>query len=95
MFSCQNSQRLWRLYHRITNQSINNLLEVVTCGKDSCQEIVKSVILKALIQIDRSKDKVDREIISQCLFFLRIEAIANSKQAVYLRQEARRIEALV
>ena len=95
MFSCQNSQRLWRLYHRITNQSINNLLEVVTCGKDSCQEIVKSVILKALIQIDRSKDKVDREIISQCLFFLRIEAIANSKQAVYLSQEARRIEALV
>ena len=79
LFSCANATRLWSLYQRLTNQRIDSLFDVLMCIKISAHEIIKSIILKALIQIDRSKDKSDREIISQCLFFLNIEARASRK----------------
>ena len=61
-----------------------SLFDVVVCGQNVAHEIVKSIILKALIQIDRSKDKSDREITSQCIFFLKIEAKANRKNSAAL-----------
>ena len=79
LFSCQNARRLWALYNRLTNQGVNNLFDVLICGNNPSFEIIKSIVLKALIQIDRSKDKTEREIVSQCSFFLRIEARTNSK----------------
>ena len=94
LFSCQNAARLWTLYTRLTNQSINSLFDVLICGKDSFHEIVKSLILKALIQIDRSRNRTDREIISQCALFLRIEASSNKKCSLSLMREAERISLL-
>ena len=79
LFSCANATRLWSLYHRLTDQRIDSLFDVLMCTKVSAHEIIKSIILKALIQIDRSKDKTDQEIISLCTFFLNIEARANVK----------------
>ena len=55
------------------------MFDVLSCSKICAHEIVKSIILKALIQIDRSKDKTDRELVSQCIFFLKIEAITSKK----------------
>ena len=60
------------------------MFDVLLCSNVLAHEIVKAIILKALIQIDRSKDKTDREIIAQCTFFLRIEARANRNFAATL-----------
>ena len=79
LFSCTNATRLWDLYRRLTNCSVSSLFDVLVCSKNSAYEIVKTNILKALIQIDRSKDKSERELISQCIFLLTIEARTNSK----------------
>ena len=86
LFTCRNSQKLWNLYHRFTNQHIAHFYEVLTCSKSPSHEIVKSVILKALIQIDRSKDRSTQEIISQCKFFLRIEASIDKKNSNEIMQ---------
>ena len=79
LFLCTNANRLWDLYQRLTNQSITSMFDVLSCSKICAHEIVKSIILKALIQIDRSKDKTDRELVSQFIFFLKIEAITSKK----------------
>ena len=94
LFSCQNAARLWTLYHRITQQTMHSLLDVLMCSKETAYEIIKAIILKALIQIDRSKDRNDREIIAQCLFFLKIEARANPKQFASLMAFANVLERL-
>ena len=79
LFSCANATRLWSLYHCLTDQRIDSLFDVLMCTKVWAHEIIKSIILKALFQIDRSKDKTDQEIISLSTFFLNIEARANVK----------------
>ena len=70
------------------------MLDVLMCSKETAYEIIKAIILKALIQIDRSKDRNDREIIAQCLFFLKIEARANPKQFASLMAFANVLERL-
>ena len=68
------------------------MFDVLMCSKNVAHEIAKTIILKALIQIDRSKDKTDREIIAQCLFFLRIEARVHKKQSATLMRFANELE---
>ena len=95
LYSCRNATRLWNLYQRLTGQSVDSMFEVLMCSNSTAHEIIKSIILKALIQIDRSKDRTDREIISQCLFFLKIEARVNNKISTNLMNFARTIERTV
>ena len=92
LFSCHNAARLWSLYQRLSHQNIHSMFDVLMCSKNVAHEIAKTIILKALIQIDRSKDKTDREIIAQCLFFLRIEARVHKKQSATLMRFANELE---
>ena len=79
MFECNNAQRMWRLFHSLTNQRVASLLDILLCGLSIEHEIVKSVILKALIQIDRSKDCNDRVVTSQCAFYVDLEARVSNR----------------
>lgn len=54
-------------------------------------EIVKSIMIKSLIQIDRSLNRSDREIISECSYYLGIEAKANAKHAARLQLFSERL----
>ena len=94
LFSCQNATRLWNLFHRMTGINIVTMFDVLMCSNNLANEIVKTIILKALIQIDRSKDKTDREIISQCIFFIKIEARTHASNASALMQLANALDLL-
>ena len=89
--TCNNALRMWNLYHRITSQRVNSLLEVIMCGSSLEHEIIKSVIIKHLIQIDRSRNASDRAIALQCAFYLELEARSSPKVADRLGQLAQNI----
>ena len=50
--------------------------DLLNCGPNILSEIVKAVILKQLIQIDRSKDCHISSIVNRIKHFLRIEHLA-------------------
>ena len=54
-----------------------NMIEV---SKDTTTEIIKAVILKLLIQIDRSKDISEQDVRRSLLHYLNIEYSALSKR---------------
>ena len=78
---CNNASRIWDIYFRLTGQRITSLFELIYCGQSLEHEIVKSVLLKSLIQINRSRDSIDRTLIGECIFFLSIEARCNPSQS--------------
>ena len=82
---------MWNLYHSITSRRVNSLLEVIMCGSSLEHEIIKSVIIKHLIQIDRSRNASDRAIALQCAFYLELEARSLPKVADRLVQLAQNI----
>ena len=88
---------LWRLYRQVTGSQIESLFDVISCGSDRVHEIIKSVCLKALLQIDRSKNVTDRAILAQCLYFLNIEAraVVPGKFAEKLKQYVEKIKGFV
>jgi len=57
LFECINASRLWFSLNRFIDKPVNNFSDIVLCNRDAVTEIAKSVILKALIQIDRSKHR--------------------------------------
>ena len=69
---------MWQLYHRITGQDVTSFFDVLLCSSQKAAEIVKSVLIKSLLQIDRSKDLSERELVSMCSFYLGIEIKANA-----------------
>ena len=95
LFSCPNAVRIWQLYYSLTGIRIGSFYEVLGCGSDVANEIIKSVLIKSMLQIDRSKNRIRRELIADCAFFLGIEARANYRIAAALRQHASRILANV
>ena len=97
LFSCSNANRVWRLYRQVTGSQIESLFDVISCGSDRVHEIIKSVCLKALLQIDRSKNVTDRAILAQCLYFLNIEAraVVPGKFAEKLKQYVEKIKGFV
>ena len=50
---CRNATRIWNFFYRSTGISIGSLYEVLTCTGNLEVEIVKSFMIKALLQIDR------------------------------------------
>ena len=54
LFECQNAQSLWGMYNSITGKTVNNFVDIITCNEEIDIEIIKSIIIKRLIQIDRS-----------------------------------------
>ena len=85
LFSCINARRVWELYRLITGQVVASLLDVIICEKNLGHEIVKSTLIKALIQIDRSQRVQDSALKADCRYFLNIEAQANEPKAEALR----------
>ena len=85
LFSCTNATRIWDLYNRLTGVRISSLFEAISCGSDVGHELVKFVLTKSLLQINRSKDKTDREIISDCIYFLGLEVEISGKKADQLK----------
>ena len=56
-------------------------------------ELVKFVLIKSLLQINRSKDKTDREIISDCIYFLGLEVEISGKKADQLKSMMDKLKA--
>jgi hypothetical protein len=77
LLDCNNALRLWEVYRQCFGHPIPTLGELVVPSKDVAMEIVKSVILKRLLQIDRSRHVSISELKIEMCHYLRIEAIAN------------------
>ena len=86
LFACANANRMWSLFQRMTGASVASLLDVLLCTLKVEHEIVKSVLVKALIQIDRSKNITDRMLIVECVHYLKVEATVNSSRATQIMQ---------
>ena len=91
LYSCGNARRVWNLFYRLSGINIGSLYEVLICTGNLEVEIVKSIMIKSLIQIDRSLNRSDREIISECSYYLGIEAKANAKHAARLQLFSERL----
>ena len=78
IFECQNAKRLWAMYRNVTGSEIRTFGEVLLCSSLVEIEIVKSAIIKALIQIDRNHHTPVKVIAKECAHYVRLEAIANS-----------------
>ena len=91
---CANAARIWHLYQRITHQASLSLYDILTCGSNLAHEIVKSVFMRALIQIDRSSNRIDRDLLTECVFYLNIEAQVNARRAAEIAQLTARITAM-
>ena len=91
LFTCCNAVRIWSLFYKMTNVRIGNLYEVIICDNDIAVEIIKSTLIKALIQIDRSQVRTERDIAMECLYFLGIEARSNRRKAANLQQYVSKI----
>ena len=85
LYSCNNAARIWNLYQRITGVGMDSLFEVICCGENLEQELIKSVLIKALIQINRSCNRSDKEIITECLYYLGIELAVNRRESANIQ----------
>jgi hypothetical protein len=60
---------------------VKSLEDIIPASQSTATEIVKSIILKKLIQIDRSTGQPISVVQQECLYYLRLEIIVNqSKQ---------------
>ena len=87
LYSCQNAKRLWTLYSQIFGQNVGDFHDVITCNGTLEQEIVKSVLIKLLIQIDRSTFLDLSAVKKNIIHFLMLEVAV-------LGDEARETQAL-
>lgn len=79
LVECRNANRLWRFFRNYTQISIGGLSDLIAPTNSMPIEIVKSVILRKLIQIDRSSQLDDLALRSEVQYFLRIEALTNPR----------------
>ena len=91
LFLCDNAKRVWQLFYRITGDRVESLFDVLKCSRQHATEVVKSVLMKSLLQIDRSHDVTERELVSLCLFYLGIEARSNQDRAIDIRELRRKL----
>ena len=74
LLECSNASRLWQLFRLLSGESTTSIREVLHCSMNMTNEIIKSVIIKRLLQIDRSRDVPIRSIAIECLFHFRIKS---------------------
>ena len=74
MVECANARKLWDMYRRLTGKSVDSLLQAIICVEEIDTEIVKSIIIKRLIQIDRSRNINLACIKQEILHYYRVEA---------------------
>ena len=73
---------------------LSSFYEVLVCESSLPHEIVKSVLIRALLQIDRSSNRVDRDILTECILYLNIEAMSNARISTELHQLVAKIAAM-
>ena len=74
---CANAARLWEMFKNITGIEIRSMKDLLSCSDTVEAEILKSAVIKALIQIDRNHQTPTRVVATRCAHFLRIEAFVN------------------
>lgn len=80
-FECANARKLWDLYNRLTGKSMTDFLQVIVCTERIDIEIIKSIIIKCLIQIDRSNNINLAKLKYEIKKYYRIEAcISNNSE---------------
>ena len=82
LLECANANRLWLIYYQCTGVVINSLKDIVTCSGPIEAEVLKSSIIKLLLQIDRSKNLTNKGAAQLCAYFLRIESTVNSSHRI-------------
>ena len=88
LLECSNATRLWNMFHSLSGVKVDSI-KMLLCGAPTVEtELLKATIIKALIQINRSSTLPINVIAKECAFFLRVEAIMNSKNEHKLRQLA-------
>ena len=74
LFDCDNARRIWGYCSQICNTDDPDSLYDAVCVTESYEiEIVKTLVFKALTQIDRSRDMCLNEFRSRLLRLARIE----------------------
>ena len=77
LFLCANATRVWDIFFRLTGTRLTSLFDVLYCTSNIDLEIIKSVLIKSLLQIDRSQTTSDRTLVTECIHYLGVEAQAN------------------
>ena len=78
LFNCHNASRMWLIYNEITGDNINiqtdeSFIRLIEVDNDISNELVKAVIFKLLIQINRSSNLSLLQIKTNILHWLIIE----------------------
>ena len=69
------------MYKDITGIEIGSFRDVVLCRYGIENEILKSAIIKTLIQINRNHTVPSRVVAAECAHFLRTEAFVNAAKS--------------
>ncbi len=80
LLTCPNAQAFWNYYYQFTLQRVQSLEDIISTSQSTAIEIVKSAILRKLIQIDRSSGQPINVVQQECLYYLRLETIVNQRK---------------
>ena len=94
LFECRNAQRLWNMYNAITGRVIGTMLDVIICTNRTELEIIKSIIVKHLIQIDRSSGTDYATLKREIKHYYQVEANVNTKNSQFWNQCATWIDSV-
>ena len=84
-------QRQTYLGSRITGLKVESLFDIIDCSSQQDVEIIKSCMIRALIQIDKSKNRSENSLIADCAYYMGLEARVGNNRANYLLQTAKRL----
>ena len=73
----------------MTGLRIDSLFDIIDCSDNLETEIIKSCLIKALIQIDRSRNASDGALVAECAHYMGIEARVNRQVSDRLLRRAR------
>jgi hypothetical protein len=91
LLTCPNAQIFWNYYYLFTSVRVQSLEDIISASQSTATEIVKSTILKKLIQIDRSTGQPINVVQQECLYYLRLEIIVNQSN----QSKQRELQALM
>ena len=74
------------MFNTITGKVVGSMLEVIMCTKEREIEIVKSIIIKWLIQIDRSNGKDLGTLKREIKHYFQVEACVDNKSVQFWNQ---------
>ena len=81
LIDCANAKRLWQIFNQCTGVAIRSMKDIIVCNELQEIEVLKSSIVKLLLQIDRSKNLVNKAAAQWCAHFLRIEATVDRSKS--------------